>query len=126
MFPDELTGVATKLAALCNAHEEAEALDTLYDPACVSVEVLAMGEGGRETHGLDGIRGKHAWWYGAHEIHKSSAEGPFLCGDDRFALIFEMDVTNKESGERMQAREVGLYTVKGGKIVREEFFYAPG
>ena len=41
------------------------------------------------------------------------------------ALIFDMDVTNKESGQRMQMREVGVYTVKNGKILREEFFYPP-
>ncbi|MEZ5997340.1 MAG: nuclear transport factor 2 family protein [Hyphomonas sp.] len=125
MFPEDLTRVATRLAALCNSHQEAEALDTLYDAACVSVESRAMGEGGRETHGLDGIRGKHAWWYGAHEVNKATAEGPFLAGDDRFTLIFDIDVTNRESGERVAVREVGLYTVKGGKIVREEFFNAP-
>ena len=82
-----------------------------------------MGEAGRETQGLAGIRGKHDWWYGAHEVHAVSAEGPFLFGEDRFSLIFDMDVTNRESGERSQMREVGVYTVQDGKIVREEFFY---
>jgi ketosteroid isomerase-like protein len=37
-----------------------------------------------------------------------------------------MDVTNKESGQRVQMREVGIYQVKDGKIVREEFAYALG
>ena len=48
-----------------------------------------------------------------------------MAGEDRFALIFDMDVTNRETGQRMQMREVGLYTVADGKIVREEFFYPP-
>ena len=125
MFPDQLTGTATRLAECCNNHQELEALNTLYDADCVSVEAAAMGDGSRETKGLAGIRGKHDWWYGAHDVHKATAEGPFLFGDDRFALIFDMDVTNKESGQRMQMREVGVYTVKNGKIVREEFFYPP-
>ena len=84
-----------------------------------------MGDAGREAQGLDAIKGKHDWWYGAHDVHQVSAEGPFLFGDDQFSLVFDMDVTNKESGERMQAKEVGVYTVKDGKIVREEFFYSP-
>ena len=84
-----------------------------------------MGESGRETTGLDAIRGKHDWWFNAHEVHATSAEGPFLFGEDRFSLIFDMDVTNKESGQRMQMREVGIYTVKDGKIIREEFYYPP-
>jgi ketosteroid isomerase-like protein len=29
----------------------------------------------------------------------------------------------KPSGQRMQMNEMGLFTVKDGKIVREEFFY---
>ena len=58
-------------------------------------------------------------------MHSVSAEGPFLFGDDQFSLVFDMDVTNKETGERMRAKEVGIYTVKDGKIAREEFFYSP-
>jgi predicted ester cyclase len=34
-----------------------------------------------------------------------------------------MDVTTKETGQRMQMKEVGLYTVKNGKIVEEKFLY---
>jgi hypothetical protein len=37
-----------------------------------------------------------------------------------------MDVTPKASGERVQMREVGLYTIAGGKIVQEEFLYLMG
>ncbi|MCI4643756.1 MAG: nuclear transport factor 2 family protein [Hyphomonadaceae bacterium] len=125
MFPEQLVTIATKLVECCNSRQEAEALNTLYDEACVSVEAAAMGDGGREAVGLDAIRGKHDWWFGAHEVHSASAEGPYLFGDDKFSLIFDMDVTNKESGQRMQMREVGLYTVKDGKIIREEFFYPP-
>ena len=125
MFPQDLTDVADKLTDCCNSGREAEALDSLYAQDCVSVEALPMGEAGRETQGLEGIRGKHEWWYGAHDVHSVSAEGPFLFGDDQFSLVFDMDVTNKETGERMRAKEVGIYTVKDGKIAREEFFYSP-
>jgi ketosteroid isomerase-like protein len=125
MFPQDLAEVAGKLAACCNSGREAEALDTLYAQDCVSVEALSMGDAGREAQGLDAIRGKHDWWYSAHDVHAVSAEGPFLFGEDRFSLVFDMDVTNKESGDRMKAKEVGVYTVKDGKIVREEFFYSP-
>ena len=123
MFAQHLMETATRLAECCNSGREAEALDTLYDEACVSVEALPMSEAGRETQGLAGIRGKHDWWYGAHEVHAVSAEGPFLFGENQFSLVFDMDVTNRESGERSQMREVGIYTVQDGKIVREEFFY---
>jgi hypothetical protein len=32
-----------------------------------------------------------------------------------------MDVTDKSSKKRMQISEAGVYTVKDGEIVREEF-----
>ena len=123
MFPTELTEIANKLVAYCNADQTGEALDTLYTDNSVSVEALAMGEAGREAKGMAALRAKHEWWFSNHEVHASSAEGPFLFGDDQFSVIFDMDVTDKNTGERSQAREVGVYTVKDGKILREEFYY---
>jgi len=46
--------------------------------------------------------------------------------DDRFAVRFLLDVTNKPSGERRKVDEIGLFTVADGKITREEFFYPVG
>jgi len=40
---------------------------------------------------------------------------------DRFVVQYDIDVTDKNSKNRMQLSEVGVYTVKDGKIVREEF-----
>jgi SnoaL-like domain len=34
-----------------------------------------------------------------------------------------MDITAKATGERMAMDEVGIYTVKNGKIVEERFCY---
>jgi hypothetical protein len=35
-----------------------------------------------------------------------------------------MDTEDKATGVRTQGREVAVYHVKGGKIVKEEFFYS--
>ncbi len=125
-FSKDLTDVGRKLVECCNNGREREALETLYAEDAVSVEALAMPGMGAEAKGLEAIRGKHDWWYGAHEVHSTSAEGPYFHGDDRFAVRFSMDVTTKETGERMQAEEIGEYTVKNGKIVKETFFYSGG
>ena len=53
-------------------------------------------------------------------------EGPFPHGSDRFAVYFKYDVTNKPSGRRMQMNEIGLFTVRNGKVSKEEFFYDMG
>jgi ketosteroid isomerase-like protein len=120
----ELQALAQRLVDLCRAQQEATALAELYDPAIVSVEAMPMpGQASREIHGLEALRQKHAWWNGAFEVHGGSVDGPYPHGEDRFAAIFEIDATDRESGERSVMREVAVYHVKGGKIVREEFFY---
>lgn len=125
MFPDHLVKTADALAGHCRADTTNEGLNSLYAEDCVSVEAaLGPGQESREAKGLDAIRGKHEWWYGQHDVHSQKVEGPFLHGEDRFGLIFDIDVTNKEMNQRMQMREFGLYQVNAdGKIIREEFFY---
>jgi hypothetical protein len=72
--------------------------------------------------GVAAVKAKGEWWTNAHEWHGGSVEGPFVNGA-QFAVRFEMDVTEKASGRRMQMTEIGLYTVSGGQIVEERFFY---
>ncbi len=89
-------------------------------PDIVSLE--AMDGPMARVQGTAAVKAKSDWWYGAHEIHSATAEGPYVNGE-QFAVIFNMDVTTKETGNRMQMQEVGLYTVKDGKIVEEKFMY---
>ncbi|MEO1329903.1 MAG: nuclear transport factor 2 family protein [Pseudomonadota bacterium] len=119
-----LKAIGEALVGHCRAGTEKAGLDALYAPEAVSIEAEVMpGASGRETAGVEAIKGKHDWWDASTETHESKVEGPFLHGDDRFALIFEADVTMKDSGQRMRLREVAIYTVAAGKIVREEFYY---
>ncbi|MFK7942480.1 MAG: SnoaL-like domain-containing protein [Paracoccaceae bacterium] len=117
--------IGQRLVELCRAHDEVTALNELYHPDAVSIEsMVAPGADSRETHGLEGIRGKHAWWDSTMEMHSASVDGPFPHGDDRFAVIFEADVTDKNNGTRFQMKEVAVYHTADGKIRREEFFYS--
>lgn len=126
--PEQLMQIGGKLVEMCNQGRDTECLNQLYSENAVSAEAVAMpGQASNEAAGLDAIRGKHEWWFGAHEVHSSAAEGPFVHGEDRFAVIFDMDVTNRESGERTQMREVATYYVnEAGQIAREEFAYPIG
>jgi ketosteroid isomerase-like protein len=117
-----LQEIANELVAGCREDRARANLTKLYAPDAVSVEAMDMG-GGRETRGVAGIDGKHQWWDDNHTVTGGKVEGPFLHGDDRFAVIFAMQGTNKADGKAFDMTEVGLYEVKGGKIVREEFFY---
>ncbi|QFT92712.1 SnoaL-like domain protein [Roseovarius sp. THAF9] len=119
----DMMDVAKELVAGCREDRARENLDKLYAPDAVSVEAADMGNG-RETTGLDGIKGKHDWWESEMEMLDSDIIGPLPHGDDRFAVIFRVKVKEKATGKVSDMEEVGVYTVKGGKIVREEFFYA--
>jgi ketosteroid isomerase-like protein len=116
--------VADRLAEYCRSGQEARALDELYHPDAVSVEAAPMpGADSAEVRGLDAIRRKHAWWNDAFEVHEASVDGPFPHGTDRFALVFAFEATQRATGQRSGMREVAVYTVADGRIVREEFFY---
>jgi hypothetical protein len=118
--------VGEKLVSLCSKGKNMEAIDSLYDKSIVSVEAHGSPEMPAEMRGIDKIRGKNQWWNENNEVHSAKVEGPFP-HNDRFAVKFQWDVTPKAGpgkGKRMQMNEIGIYTVKNGKIVREEFFYS--
>jgi ketosteroid isomerase-like protein len=118
----ELREMAEALVAGCRAGREGEMLDRLYAATAVSVEAADQGNG-REAAGLEAIRAKHAWWAENMEMTGGSVSDPMLHGDDRFAVIFEAEGRVKQSGETFSMKEVAVYHVADGRIVREEFFY---
>jgi ketosteroid isomerase-like protein len=74
------------------------------------------------SRGREALKQKGDWWRENHEVHGGSVEGPFVNGD-QFAVRLRYDLTPKSTGKRVQMEEIGLYTVKDGKIVEERFFY---
>ncbi|HWE04268.1 MAG TPA: nuclear transport factor 2 family protein [Tepidisphaeraceae bacterium] len=117
--------VGKKLVELCNQGKNVEAIEALYSKDIVSVEPMAMPPMPAETRGIEGVLGKTKWWIDNHEIHASEAVGPFVARD-QFIVEFNMEITNKPTGKRMKMSEAGIYTVKDGKVIREEFFYLEG
>lgn len=117
-----LKEIADELVSGCREGRELANLDRLYAPDAVSVEAADMGQG-REVQGLPAIRAKHDWWAGAVEMLGGEVYGPYLHGDDRFAVRFTMKTRDRASGAVTEGEEVAVYHVAGGKIVREEFFY---
>lgn len=112
--------VATKLVELCRNGEWRNALDDLYAKDIVSVEAGEMENMPAEMRGIDQVRGKTDWWEKNMEVHSAKVSGPFVARDT-FVVQFDIDVTDKASKKRMQMSEVGIYTVKDGKVAREEF-----
>ncbi len=121
---DQLQHTADALVAHCRNHTESEGLKTLYAPDARSIEAADMAGQSAEVQGIEAIQGKHDWWTASFDVHDLSVKGPMFHGEDRFSVIFGMDVTNKETNERSQMEEVAIYTInEDGKITKEEFFY---
>src|SRR5437868_13329695 len=112
--------VANKLVDYCRKGEWMKAVDDLYAKDVVSVEAHAMENMPAEMRGIDQVRGKTDWWEKNMEVHDAKVGGPFVAGDT-FVVRFDIDATNRNSKERMQMSEVGIYTVKNDKIAHERF-----
>lgn len=117
--------IANQLVALCRAGKNVEAVDTLLSDDVVSLEARGDETMPAEMKGRETIRGKNEWWVSNHKIHSAQVKGPYPNGD-RFAVIYNFVVTpavGPMAGQKITMEEVALYTVEGGKISREEFFY---
>lgn len=112
--------VAAAFTALCKAGEFEKAGKDFWSSDVRSVE--AMDGPMASIEGIDAVMAKSEWWYANNEVHAISTRGPFVNGN-QFALVFDMDVTDKATGNRHAGEEVALYTVVDGKITEERFFY---
>jgi ketosteroid isomerase-like protein len=112
--------VATAFTALLQAGEHEKAGLEYWAANVRSVE--AMDGPMASIEGVEAVIAKGEWWYANNEVHSVETVGPFVNGN-QFAVTFKMDITDKASGNRMVMDEIGLYTVEGGKIVEERFFY---
>ena len=114
-----IADLAKDFAALCTQGAGEAAGEKYWADDVVSIE--AMDGPMREVRGKAAVKGKSEWWVANHTVHALDVQGPYVNGD-QFALRFSIDVTPKD-GERVQMDEVGLYTVKNGKVTEERFYY---
>jgi ketosteroid isomerase-like protein len=112
--------IATAFTALLKEGKHAEAAAQFNAPDIVSIEADDEGAPIR-FEGAEAVAAKAKEWMEKNDVHSVEVEGPFVNGD-KFMVEFDMDVTDKESGERMEMEEIALYTVRDGKIVEEQFF----
>jgi SnoaL-like domain len=115
--------IAEASATLCKAGKFEEAGERFWAEDVVSVEPMAGDMA--VLKGKPAVKGKGDWWYANHDIHSAETHGPYVNGD-QFALRFAIDVTAKASGQRMLMEEVGLYTLRDGKVVEEKFYFRGG
>lgn len=112
--------VATKF----HEYMQQGAFDKIYS------ELFSNDATSDETPGSDwtkanGIKEIHEkgkkWAESVQEMHGGTTAAPVVAGD-YFTCYMTMDFTPK-GGPRTNMEEIGLYKVKNGKIVSEQFFY---
>jgi ketosteroid isomerase-like protein len=115
--------IARRLVELCRQGKYEQVQDELYADDAVSIEMDGLPpDMPRDTRGLEAIREKGRQFNATIEaMHGGSVGDPIVTGN-WFSLVMTMDATFKERG-RVDMREICVYQVRDGKIVREQFFY---
>lgn len=111
--------IGQDLVAMFNRGDWKQIEDKYWSADVESIEGVGVGMGWR---GQAAVGEKNADWMADHTVHGASAEGPYV-GSTGFAVKFRMDVETKSTGTRDMMEEIGVYSVRDGKIVREEFMY---
>ncbi len=111
--------VGKDMVSMFNRGQLSEIEAKYWSPDIASIEGLGVNLG---WFGRKAVEEKNAGWMADHVLHGAAAEGPFV-GSSGFAIRFKMDVETKSTGKREIMDEIGVYQIKDGKIVREEFMY---
>jgi ketosteroid isomerase-like protein len=119
----DTAAIANDFVKICATGNFDEAGEKYWSPDIVSIEPMPGDM--QQARGLAAVKAKGEWWYANHEIHGVTVDGPYVNGN-QFIVRFQMDITPKETGQRMQMDEMGIYDLVDGKIVRESFFYNMG
>ena len=114
--------VAKNFSALIRAGRIHDAEARLLSPSIESVEGVGAS---MAWNGKRAVLAKYRAWEADHEIHDMQIAGPWV-GATGFAVRYNVDVTQKSTGQRNQMEEIAVYTVRNGKIVREEFHFGVG
>jgi ketosteroid isomerase-like protein len=114
--------VATRLVELCRTGDYPGAQAELYADDARSIEPAWCPDNVQQ--GREALQGKLQQWMDTFETHSNEIGDPIVAGSF-FSVAMSVDVTEKQSGNRMSMCEIAVYEVKDGKIVSEQFFFDP-
>ncbi len=92
----------------------------LYSADATSEE--APGSGWQNANGINEIYEKGKKWADTVEAMYGGTTGQPVIAGNYFTCYMTMDFTPR-GGTRTNMQEIGLYRVKDGKIISEQFFY---
>lgn len=116
--------IAARYRELASQWKPGEIQDTLYDENVVCQEpekAAAMGFA-VITNGLEAVKAKGMGRRTTIEtMHSYTCSEPIVAGEF-FSVVLKQDVTFKGK-PRITLEEIGVFHVKNGKIIKEQFFY---
>ena len=116
--------IAKRLVELCRKGDYELAQKELYADDAVSIE-MEGSTGLGNAKGLPAIFEKGSKFNAMLDaVHGSTVSEPVIAGN-WFSVAMTLDATMKGRG-RVDMREIGVYSVRDGKIAREQFFYDLG
>lgn len=116
--------IATRYHELASQRKFMEIQDTLYDQNVVCQESEKAEQMGLAifTHGLEAVKAKGVARRATIEaIHSYTCTVPIVAGEF-FSVALKQEVTFKGKPP-ITLEEIGVFHVKGDKIVKEQFFY---
>ena len=115
---DAATASRSLLLGLDDVAWNAEACDVFgIEPADLPSGIRAS------ISGIAAVRRKCAARFGAARIDEIGIDGPFVTGN-QFALFLDLVITDPAGGGSQPFTEIALFTVRGGQIAEERYFYA--
>jgi ketosteroid isomerase-like protein len=81
--------------------------------------------GARKWHGRNGVERALATWMGAFEDYRYELRELIDCGDDMVLLAAWQSGRGKASGVQVSEENFCVFTVRDGKIVRQQMFRHP-
>ena len=116
--------VARDFTALLRAGRFVAAGDRYWASDVTSIEPADLPSGIRASiSGIAAVRRKCAARFGAARIDEIGIDGPFVTGN-QFALFLDLVITDPAGGGSQPFTEIALFTVRGGQIAEERYFYA--
>ena len=113
--------LADTLVDCCRKGQWDRAYQELYSPQIISIETGDSSPLGH-LEGMEELRKKGDWWAETFDVHSIEVSDSIVA-DNWFTVRFDMETTDRESGQRSKSSELAGYQVQDGKIVREQFFY---
>ena len=116
--------IAARYHEMANQRKFMEIQDTLYDEHVVCQEPEKAASMGMSifTNGLEAVKAKGIARRATIEtVHSYTCSEPLVAGEF-FTVVLKQEVTFKGK-PRLTLEEIGIFQVKDGKVVKEQFFY---